>query len=275
MGDAPHPALSVSEICFRPRPLDEGLAQLNSLGVQQVGLVFEDDRSTDDVVSAIVATDLSVTNVLVTNPIPLDRPDSWARHDRRIRDAVVLSDRVDAPSVVLTSGSAGRYDWDTAADSFVTSLTGVRETSDHLGARLLLEPTTNLRADLSFAFSYADAAALADHADLGLCLEATTCWCERDLDATLSSSRDRLSLVHVSDRHLRIASTPDRLAPGDGALPLQQLLTKIVSSGYEGFFELELAGPAIDDLGPERAVRRGVERLSQLLHDVGAATPTT
>jgi sugar phosphate isomerase/epimerase len=73
----------------------------------------------------------------------------------------------------------------------------------------------------------------------------------------------------VSDFRVGTHSTPDRLVPGDGDIPLPRILGDVVSAGYEGSFDLELIGPAIEAEGYDAAVPRAVARLTLLLEALG------
>jgi sugar phosphate isomerase/epimerase len=74
----------------------------------------------------------------------------------------------------------------------------------------------------------------------------------------------------VSDFAVGTLSTPNRLVPGDGDIPLARLLGQLLDAGYEGVFDLELIGPRIDEEGYGPASRRAVERLGALLDHAGA-----
>ena len=60
------------------------------------------------------------------------------------------------------------------------------------------------------------------------------------------------------------------IAPGDGDIPLERLLTMVLDAGFEGSFDLEVMGPRVEEEGYHSSVRRSVERASELLERVGA-----
>jgi len=96
-------------------------------------------------------------------------------------------------------------------------------------------------------------------------MEVNACWAERGLGATIAAAVDRLRLVQVSDFAIGTLSTPNRLVPGDGDIPLARIIGQLLDAGYEGCFDLELIGPAIDAEGYEAAIGRSVDRLDDLL----------
>jgi len=77
-------------------------------------------------------------------------------------------------------------------------------------------------------------------------------------------------LVQVSDYVLGDRNAPCRAVPGDGAVPLEQMIGAILSGGYQGVFDLELVGPRIMAEGGEAAARRAVNWLSDVLTRLGA-----
>ena len=115
-----------------------------------------------------------------------------------------------------------------------------------------------------------DAVDLARRLDVGVCMEVNACWAERDLAATVAEQVDRLALVQVSDYAIGTLSTPARLVPGDGDIPLERILGQVLAAGYEGRFDLELVGPAIDAEGYEASSRRALAALGSMLESLGA-----
>ena len=71
--------------------------------------------------------------------------------------------------------------------------------------------------------------------------------------------------MQVSDARVGSLTTPDRLVPGDGDIPIAARLEAIRAAGYDGAFEIEMVGPRIDDEGYEAAIRRAVAHLDGVL----------
>jgi len=64
-------------------------------------------------------------------------------------------------------------------------------------------------------------------------------------------------------------STPNRLVPGDGDIPLARLLPAIQALGYTGAYELEMVGPRIEAEGYASAIERGIATLGSILAPTG------
>jgi sugar phosphate isomerase/epimerase len=187
-----------------------------------------------------------------------------------VAEGVDLARRLGAPLVVLTTGPAGTQTWEDAADAFAATMAPLVEQATAAGVALVLEHTNSLRADVGFVHTLRDAVDLARRIGLGVCVEVNACWAERDLATTLRDGADTLRLVQVSDYAIGTTSTPDRLVPGDGDIPLERILGQVLETGYGGAFELELVGPRIEAEGYASAITRSVDRLSELLDRLGA-----
>jgi sugar phosphate isomerase/epimerase len=101
-------------------------------------------------------------------------------------------------------------------------------------------------------------------------MEVNACWAERGLAETIQAGVDLIRLVQVSDFAVGTLSTPDRLVPGGGDIPLARILGQLLAAGYRGCFDLELIGPRITEEGYASAARRGIKRLTAMLTDRGA-----
>jgi sugar phosphate isomerase/epimerase len=116
----------------------------------------------------------------------------------------------------------------------------------------------------------ADAVDLARRLGIGVCVETNACWAERRLGETIAAGVDTFRVVQVSDFAVGTLSTPNRLVPGDGDIPLERVLGQVLAAGYEGCFDLELIGPRIDEEGYEPACTRAVAVVGDLLVRLGA-----
>jgi sugar phosphate isomerase/epimerase len=127
-----------------------------------------------------------------------------------------------------------------------------------------------LYADNHIAHSLRDALALAEMADIGVCIDLYACWAEAGLRESIERALPRLQLVQISDYVYGDRALPCRAVPGDGAVPLARILEWLLAAGYAGAFDLELIGPRIDREGRLRAVRRAAQYVGEMLRGLGA-----
>ena len=131
--------------------------------------------------------------------------------------------------------------------------------------QLAIENTSPMRLDLSFATTLHDTVDLVEQLGLHACVELNSCWAERGFDATAVRAGRRVAHVQCSDARVGSLSTPDRLVPGDGEIPLAARFAALARAGYEGAFEIELLGPRIEAEGYEAAIGRAIACLDSLL----------
>ena len=183
--------------------------------------------------------------------------------------ALDVARRVQAECLVFTTGPAGPLTWEAAAEALETALAPVLAEARRLAVPFAIEHTNSLRVDVGFVHTLKDAIDLARRLGTGVCMEINACWAERDLATTMRDAIDTLRLVQVSDFKVGTLSTPNRLVPGDGDIPLQRILGELIASGYTGCFDLELIGPAINAEGYESAISRSITALGQMLDTTG------
>jgi sugar phosphate isomerase/epimerase len=192
------------------------------------------------------------------------------RATERLRGAIETAVDLDAASVYLVTGGRGALSWEQAAERFAQLLAPCREQAAKCGIRLLVETASAFNADIHIAHTLADAIALAQIADIGVCIDLHACWFESGLRAKFSRAASITGLVQVSDYVLGDRTAPCRAVPGDGVIPLERVLVDLLEVGYAGIFDIELLGPRIATEGPATATTRAAEYLSDLLTKLGA-----
>ena len=124
-----------------------------------------------------------------------------------------------------------------------------RALAEGSGVPVTVEHTGALRVDLSFLTTFRDGVDLARGLGVGLCMEVSSCFAERDLATSIAAAADVLAHVQLSDFVVGSLCTPDRAVPGDGDIALDRIIGWVVASGYGGMFELELVGPRVEEEG--------------------------
>jgi sugar phosphate isomerase/epimerase len=247
-----HPRVCVSGISTWNQSVADDLALYEELGIHTIGASLR-KLSADEEVDRLATSAVSVANVIGVGHSGLTH-------------ALDVAHRLSAPTVVFTTGPAGGLEWDDAADQLTTALVGVPREP----VRLCLEHTNSLRVDVSFVHTLRDAVDVASRLDIDVCMEINACWAERELGRTIRDGIDRIGIVQVSDFAVGTLSTPNRLVPGDGDIPLRRIIGWLLDAGYQGVFDLELVGPTIEAEGYRGALERSCTYLSELLTDVGA-----
>lgn len=259
--------VSVSAICTFDWSLVDDLAFYAEHGITNVGvsLVKLERHGWVEGAARIRDAGLRVTNLIGLGPFHLASPAQWNQQRDRLMHALDAGVTVGAECLVVTTGPAGQLSWEAAADALEAAIEPVLEVARERSIPFALEHTNSLRVDVGFVHTLHDVVDLARRLDVGVCMEINACWAERGLGATIANAVDRLRLVQVSDFAIGTLSTPNRLVPGDGDIPLDRIIGQVLDAGYGGCFDLELIGPAIEAEGYGAAIPRAVARLDDLL----------
>jgi sugar phosphate isomerase/epimerase len=261
------PRVSVSAISTYDWALTEDLAFYAATGIEDVGvsLVKLEQHGWRDGAELVRDAGLRVSNLIGLGPFHLARPEQWPVQQERLVHALEAATIVGAECLVVTTGPAGPLPWEDAADALETAIAPVLGEASSRGIPFALEHTNSLRVDVGFVHTLHDAIDLARRLDVGVCMEINACWAERGLATTITDGIDRIRLVQVSDFAVGTLSTPNRLVPGDGDIPLARILSQVRGAGYAGCYDLELVGPRITEAGYETAGPRAVVALRALL----------
>jgi len=267
-----HGRVSLSAISTFQWDLDADLAFYERAGITAIGASLAKLEAVGIEAGARRLRDagLRITNLIGIGPFRLDDPGQWTAQQDRVRAALDAAEAVGAECMILTTGPAGRLTWEDAADALADALDPLITDARARNIPFGLEHTNSLRVDVGFVHTLADVVDLARRLDIGVCVETNACWAERDLGGTIRDGVDTFRIVQVSDFAVGTLSTPNRLVPGDGDIPLERILGQVLAAGYEGCFDLELIGPRIDDEGYEAACTRAVRTLGDLLESLGA-----
>jgi sugar phosphate isomerase/epimerase len=267
-----HPRVSLSAISTFEWSLDDDLAFWTDARITNVGVsaVKLERAGWEEGARRVADAGLRVTNLIGLGSFRLDEPDGWPAQRERIHHVLAAAATVGAECVVLTTGPGGRLPWEEAADALADALAPVLGDARERGIPFALEHTNSLRVDIGFVHTLRDVVDLARRLGTGVCVELNACWAERGLAGTIAAGADTFRLVQVSDFAVGTLTTPDRLVPGDGDIPLDRILGQVLAAGYGGCFDLELIGPRIAEEGYAAAAGRGIEYVSDLISRLGA-----
>lgn len=266
-----HGRVSLSAISTFQWSLDEDLAFYEEAGVTAIGasLAKLEAAGLEQGARRLRDAGLRVTNLIGIGPFRLDDRSQWDAQRDRVRGALDAAEAVQAECMILTTGPAGQLAWEDAADALADALAPLVDDARARGIPFGLEHTNSLRADVGFVHTLRDVVDLARRLGIGVCVETNACWAERGLGETIREGVDTFRIVQVSDYAIGTLSTPNRLVPGDGDIPLERILGQVIDAGYTGCFDLELIGPAIDAEGYAAACTRAIAALGALLGSLG------
>jgi sugar phosphate isomerase/epimerase len=267
-----HPRLSVDQLCFPGAPIDEFVEDCRALGAHHVvlsspGLLADGGASA---AAEALRGDLRVESVNHPFAVHPDLERDEGAGAAELARLIPIAAGLGARSVYVVTGGRGNLDWSAASERFAALIAPVLDVAEQHGVALMVENASGLYADIHIAHTLTDTLAVAETAGIGIVIELQFCWVEGAIDDTFRRAVPSCGLVQVSDQVLGDRSLPGRAVPGDGAIPLERLVGRLLDLGYDGLFDIELLGPRIDAEGHAAAVARAADRMGEILTSLGA-----
>ena len=160
--------------------------------------------------------------------------------------AIDLVKQLEADSLVVITGEGGSVfrSADQDRKAVIESFREIAPYAEDHGVKLAIEAVNGQRyPGNTFLHTIPDVLTLLDTIGspaIGLCFDVDHLWEEQDLLMHIHQASGRIMAVHLSDMPADPQPPFDRRLPGDGIVPLSDILNAIVDSGYNGFFDLEI-----------------------------------
>lgn len=264
-------AFGVSEFTTMPWSFDEDLARYAALGVDAIEVVEAklDEVRWAEQIAGIAAAGLTISGVQPTvRTFFASRmtPEPQALDDRvaRLRGSIEKLARF-APSApfITNVGAHPKGDMDDAMRVVTRELKALAPIAADHGVRIALEPLNPTSVNVESAIWTIDQALAiiegTGRDEIGLCLDYWNIWQNDDVAAAIARAGDRIFTVQASDWRTP-RSFADRIVPGDGRIPLPDLLRATRAAGFTGPYVVEIFSIDVADSlydGDLEAVIRG------------------
>jgi sugar phosphate isomerase/epimerase len=261
-----HPRITIHPNAFpRTDSLAEDLDHLRRLEMPRSSLHSRKLEATGQEAARELAraSGIEFTHVIHAPMFTLERADLWDGERARLEASIDTAAAVGAPLLYGTTGPAGPLEWDEAIGRLDEALDGPREHAAERGIELLFETTNPQYHDIDCLHTARDTLVAAERLRTGVCLDLHASWTEPDLARTIDRAAPLTRLVQVAD-YAPGTRTLARATPGDGIVPLERLLARVLATGYAGDFDLELVDNPPGPPG-DAALTRGVTYLGALL----------
>ena len=259
---------SVNEVMLDGATLADDVRMLEELGVPAMGV---DRRKLSaagvaDGAKLLADSPVEVLFLQGVGPFSLTDRGRWPAELDEARRALDETASLGAGCLQMTIGSPGDLSYEEAEAAFLELLEQLVPMA--AARRVVLAPEHNhaLRMDLGYIHSLHDALDLADQVDspwFGVCAEINNAWIERRLYENLATRHHRIPLLQINDFAAGTLCTPERVALGDGIIPLERVMTTLVDAGFAGFFDLEVVGTQVRELGARAVVERSLAWLAR------------
>lgn len=174
---------------------------------------------------------------------------SWDQAVEDVRDAVRSAVAVGAPCVVLASGTRRGHTRRHARRVVADGLKEIADFAASRGVALALQPLDPVHARTwSFLHGLDETLEVLDavrHPAARLAFDAFALGREPGILRRVAEIASRTAVVKLADRIDPLRSERDHRVPGEGELPLVELVGAFQRAGYAGQFEIELWSDAV------------------------------
>lgn len=255
--------------------LAEAVAGYEAAGVAGIGVSLQklDECGEPQGVRLLNASPLHVSSLGWVGGFTGDQGQPFREAVRDGCKAVRIAEAVGAESLILIAGALGRH-----IDSHARRLLrdGIRELAAFArarGVRLALQPMHPLfRREWSFLCGLDDALDLLSEfppEQVGLAFGTYHLWQEERLLERIPALIPRLALVQLSDWREPPRCDNDRLLPGDGCIPVREIVAELERCGYDGWYEIEVWSRDLWKRDPAGLIGAAVERYRDLSRSRG------
>lgn len=267
--------LSINEMTTYRWSFEEDVARYKAAGVAGIGVWRQklSDFGEERGVELLADSGLQVSNVLWAGGFTGSEGRNFRESLEDARDALRLCGALRADCLVLYSGSRSGHTHNHARRLVRDALRELAPMAEDLHVALALEPL--------------------DTACAGECTFLT------DLDETLTvlqsvgspaaklvfdtyhfghaaAVRDRLpelapwiGVVHLGDGRELPRAEQNRCLLGDGCVPVGEIVQRLESAGYKGFYDVELLGEEVESADYEQVIRHSQRTFAQWLELCG------
>jgi sugar phosphate isomerase/epimerase len=192
--------------------------------------------------------------------------------------AIDVAAALDAGCLVIAPGRRNGRSYEETRELAARALSEVLERTWSPDVRLAVEPIISWQSDYLNTLGEAlELVELVDHPNLGVYLDTFHLWRTGTLLDDIDRAGSRILGVHLNDAVFS-DDHANRL-PGEGELPLAEIVRAIEATGYTGTYDNEymydagLVTRAPGEFAPEAIVRRCADAMVAVLEEAGVGVP--
>lgn len=239
--------LSISEVTTKEWSLAEDVMNYTAAGLDGIGVWRDklDAYGIEAGIDLITQSPLGAAN-LVDAGYFLHKTQSQT--DRAIEDvfeAIDLAKRLGTDCLLIVTGDIGSFfrTREQAEQLVINALKEIMPTAEAVGIRLAIEPIATRYPGYTFLSNISDTMKIVDavgSSHLGLLFDTDHLYESPNLLVDIAATGDRIFSVHLNDMPAQPRPGIDRKLLGEGVIPLKDIVAAIDSTGYSGFYDVEI-----------------------------------
>jgi len=160
------------------------------------------------------------------------------------RDALHVAAELQADCLVIITGSRSGHLTNYSRRLVYDAMNSLASDAERLGVSLAIQPMHYFFAEeWTFLTTLKETFQILDECQsdsIGIAVDLYHLWQDPLLSELIENRSKRIKLVQVADWKTPVLSELDRHLPGDGIIPLEQILKRIQQSSYSGFYETNI-----------------------------------
>jgi sugar phosphate isomerase/epimerase len=159
-------------------------------------------------------------------------------------EAVRLAAELRAGCLVVVTGGRAGHTFNHARRILRDALWEIGDAAGRLGLSIALQPVHRRPIErwsfLTTLDATLDMLAWCDHPRVGMVFDFFHLWREPDLCRRISDALPWIKLAALCDARPPARSDDDRCLPGEGQVPLAEIVGALETSGFRGFYDIQL-----------------------------------
>lgn len=238
--------LSINQTTTVRWPLLEAIAEYRAAGLRSIGVSLDRLRECGAERAALALQDagIAASSLGWVGGFTGAHGHSYVEAVADARLAITEARQIGAPALIVVPGALCGHIRSHARRLLVEALVELLDDAAAADVRLAVQPMHPLyENEWSFLTSLddtLDVLARFNHTQIGLAFGVYHLWQEPQLLRRIPELARFVAVVQLSDWREPPRCDNDRLLPGDGVIPLAEIVAALESSGYEGDYEIEV-----------------------------------
>ncbi|REJ64498.1 MAG: sugar phosphate isomerase/epimerase [Planctomycetota bacterium] len=252
--------VSINELSTYRWSFEEDVTRYAAAGVQAIGVWRQklSDYGEEKGGELLREHGMSVSNLLWAGGFTGGDGRTFCESLEDAVEAVRLAADLESDCLVVYSGGRGGHTGNHARRLFKAALAELAPLASDLGVRLAVEPMHESCArDWTFLTDVDETLEIIEDVDpvsVGLVFDSYHLGQQRSILDRVEELVPYLAVVHVGDCKRPLDGEQNRCPLGEGQIPLREILAALKSSGYGGYFDIELIGAEIEVADYDRLI---------------------
>lgn len=265
---------SMNEVTTYRWSFDEDVQRYAAAGITALGVWRQklSDYGEERGVALLKSAGMTVSNLMWAGGFTGSDGRTLRESISDAREAIRLAGAMRAQSLVVYSGARAGHTHAHARRLLHDALADLLPLAEEFNVVLAIEPmSAECAAEWTFLTSLDDALTVIDKANsplVRLAFDTYHFGRSPGIVERVEALAPRIAVVHLGDGRAPRNREQDRTPLGEGDVPLAELVAALIRGGYDGYFDVELIGEAIESMPYEDLLDHSRRTFARLLESL-------